>query len=315
MDEVKRLALDISSCDEVSRALKDESHPCHAVVKWQSDQWEPPILQIQNSSMHRPEAWTGDLTVAPMIFLSSNPSFNKKENFPNWNQNDWNPEEVIDFSVNRFSMEQTRKYGATESSIVIEKDRTIGFKGELSERVSHWRWVRQFASLVYDKDIADTSAISDYVMTEFVHCKSPHEEGVISALGKCKSMWLDRILSISPARLIFITGVKSGSDFANLYESDVPSTWGSWTDPQSSKGKGVWPRTEEHLAELTLKGQWTLEHQLKNTIELKVAGVMRHIVYIARPGGGGGLNTPWNHPDLVHPDLIKHWRSVAGIHQ
>jgi hypothetical protein len=54
-------------------------------------------------------------------------------------------------------------------------------------------------------------------MTEFVHCKSPHEEGVISALGKCKSMWLDRILSISPARLVFITGVKSGSDFANLY--------------------------------------------------------------------------------------------------
>ena len=90
MDEVAKLALDISSCGEVNNSLNDKSHPCHDVVKWQADQWEPPILQISNSKMHRPEAWTGDLGAAPMMFLSSNPSFNPKENFPNWNSDDWN---------------------------------------------------------------------------------------------------------------------------------------------------------------------------------------------------------------------------------
>lgn len=312
MDEVAKLALDISSCGEVSNALKDKNHPCHDVVKWQADQWEPPILQISNSKMHRPEAWTGDLSAAPMMFLSSNPSFNPKENFPNWNSDDWTTEEVIDFSVNRFSDQINRKYGATESTTLANKDRTIGFGDEISDRVPHWRWVRQFASLVHGKNVTDSSAIKDYVMTELVHCKSPHEEGVIRALGKCKSKWLERILTLSPAKLIFVTGVKSGADFANLYEKDVPSTWGSWTDPQSDKGKGSWPLKEEDLSRMLLNGEWTLEIQLRNTVEIEVAGIVRQIVYIARPGGGGGLCTPWNHPDLIHPELIQKWRKAIN---
>jgi len=55
MDEVTKLALDISSCSVVSKALTDGSHPCHEVVDWQSKQWNPQVLQITNSQMHRPE--------------------------------------------------------------------------------------------------------------------------------------------------------------------------------------------------------------------------------------------------------------------
>lgn len=313
MDEVAELALDISSCGEVNKALENENHPCHDVVKWQADQWEPPVLQITNSKMHRPEAWTGDLRTAPMMFLSSNPSFNPKENFPNWHSAEWKKEEIIDFAVNRFSEIPHRKFGATESSILAEKDRTIGFKGEVSERVPHWRWVRQFASLVYGKDISESSAVNDYVITELVHCKSPHEQGVIRALGMCKSKWLERILALSPAKLIFVAGVKSGADFANLYEHVVPSTWGSWVAPESSKGKGSWPLKETDLSRMISCGEWTLEHQLRNTVNIEIAGIVRQVVYIARPGGGGGLCTPWNHPDLIHPELIQKWRGAVSV--
>ena len=80
MDDAAKLALEISSCNEVANALSDASHPCHGVVSWQAKQWIPTITTIASSDMHRPEAWTGDITKAPIIFLSSNPSFNKHEN-------------------------------------------------------------------------------------------------------------------------------------------------------------------------------------------------------------------------------------------
>ena len=104
MDEARKLALEIGSCCEVPKALADESHPCHGVVKWQAEQWKPPILQIENSRMHRPEAWTGDIVNAPILFLSSNPSFNAEENYPNWKLGEWGIEKVEDFSVNRLSL-------------------------------------------------------------------------------------------------------------------------------------------------------------------------------------------------------------------
>lgn len=78
------LALEIASCTEVTSALNDKNHPCNGVVTWQSKQWVSTITTIGESPMLRPEAWTGDITKAPIIFLSSNPSFNSKENYPNW---------------------------------------------------------------------------------------------------------------------------------------------------------------------------------------------------------------------------------------
>lgn len=313
MDEYKKLALEISSCCEVSKALCDKTHPCSSVVNWQASQWDKSLLSIENSEMHRPEAWTGDLKIAPIIFLSSNPSFNKNENFPSWQSSDWKDEDIAIFGSERFTHDKNRKFGATESNIVSEKDRTIGFDGEISDRVSHWRWVRQFAALVHRKSVAETSAVNDYVMTELVHCKSPHEEGVIDALNKCKTTWLDKILNLSPAKLIFITGVKSGADFANLYSNSIPDTWGSWSKSKSNKGKGIWPLTETHLNEMVMKNQWSLDVQMKNSVEVEIAGVTRTVVYIARPGGGGGLCTPWNHPSLIHPKLVDYWREKAGI--
>lgn len=306
----RSLALEISSCREVSKALKSNSHPCHRVVDWQARQWHKEELSFQGSRMHRPEAWTGDLSVAPIIFLSSNPSFDKKENFPSWEKEKWSDGKVADFGVNRFSLDRTRGFGATESRIVDDQDRTVGLDGKLSKKVSHWQWVRKVAALILEKDLNETSAITDYVMTELVHCKSPHEQGVVQALEMCRQMWLSKILALSPARILVVAGVKAGKDFAKLHESIIPADWGSWAN--STQGRGRWPRNKMELNSLVKSGDWNLENQKKHSVEIEIAGLKRLVIYMARPGGGG-LCSPWANPNLIHPNLLKYWREKVGV--
>lgn len=308
LNEGHKLALGISSCSEVCKAAVDKSHPCHKVVNWQAKQWEPEVKDVFDSEMHRPEAWTGDLLNAPVIFLSSNPSFDKLENFPSWKIDSWNDEEVARFGAERFTTSKSRGFGATESLVESEKDRTIGLSGDVSKQVNHWKWVRQFAAMVYGKSVSETSAISDYVMTELVHCKSPHEEGVVEALSKCTQEWFGQIMSYSPAKLIFVAGVKSGKDFASQFSNQIPPTWGSWASNNQESGQGNWPKTKSQLDELVSSGNWDLNHQMSNSADVEIGGVTRTAIYIARPGGGG-LCAPWEHEQLIHPELIKYWRS------
>jgi hypothetical protein len=307
-DRSQALALAIASCEEVCVALDNGNHPCHSVVKWQAEKWEPKVNAVQGSKMHRPEPWTGDLASAPIIFLASNPSFGPDENFPSW-EGKWTEAMIADFGSHRFRNSFAEGYGASDGPTFQQADRYLDLHGEFSRNsVSHWQWVRRFASFVLDKDLDEVSAHSDYVMTELVHCKSPHEEGVNRAMGRCKDKWFDQIMAVSPAKLIFVAGVVAGKDFVDLYKKQIPSTWGSWSDSKSTKGKGSWPTKEQELQSMTASGQWSLDQQKLNSVDLEIAGMVRTVIYIARPGGGG-LCTPWNHPDLIHPQLLDYWRS------
>lgn len=307
-DRSQALALAIAACEEVCVALDNGNHPCHSVVKWQSEKWEPRVKSVQGSKMHRPEPWTGDLVSAPMIFLASNPSFGPDENFPSW-KDKWTDEMIADFGSHRFRNSFAEGYGASDGPTFQQADRYLDLHGEFSRSsVSHWQWVRRFASFVLDKDADDVSAHSDYVMTELVHCKSPHEEGVNRAMGRCKDKWFDQIMAISPAKLIFVAGVVAGKDFVDLYKNQIPSTWGSWSDSKSTKGKGSWPTKEQELHDMKASGRWSLEQQKLNSVDIEIAGTVRTVIYIARPGGGG-LCTPWNHSDLIHTQLLEYWRS------
>ena len=218
---VKALALNISSCSEVQNAISDTSHPCHKVVTWQAKQWLPEIKTIESSHMHRPEAWTGKLDLAPIMFLSSNPSFNAKENFPNWSKSEWNVERVIDFAVNRFTSDPKREYGATQCGELVNLDRTIEHDGAISaKRVRYWSWVRQLVGFILEKPEIEISAVSDYVMTEIVHCKSTYEEGVVDARKKCKDKYLDQVLKLSPAKIIFVVGKNAAQDMSSIFQEN-----------------------------------------------------------------------------------------------
>lgn len=297
------LALEIASCGELQSALDDVAHPCHGVVSWQAKQWLPPISKIEESEMHRPEAWTGDITKAQIMFLSSNPSFNSRENFPNWIARNWPVEKIVDFALNRFSSDSSRMYGATEFGPLNNFDRTVEKNGQHSKsRVAYWRWVRKLVSHILDKSESQVSAINDYVMTEIVHCKSTYEEGVVQARKKCKDKYLERILSISPAELIFIVGKNAALDMHSLFPEQFPDDW-------AEINGGFWPKTVRDFPLILKKGHWGYEVQARHSVQLEIGGKSRTVIYFAKPGGGGGLYAPWKNRELIHPELLNQWRS------
>jgi hypothetical protein len=309
-NKANALALQIAKCSDVCASISDSNHPCHQVVGWQAGQFSPKITEVLGSNLHRPEPWTGDLAKAKMIFLSSNPSFDPAENFPTWNDLAWPDKEISQFGAQRFVSNQERNFGASDSPHPEIRDRTIRRDGTLSKEVAHWRWVRQFASFAMDKPLEDTSAVSDYVMTELVHCKSSHEEGVIQALPHCTKKWFEKIMEISPAKIVFVTGAKAGDAMASVYSDSIPDNWGSWGNSRFGKGKGIWPRTGIELKELVEADLWGIDAQLRNSCRIDISGVSRLVVYIARPGGGGGINSPWNHKNLIHPQILEMWQQI-----
>ena len=304
--EINNLALAISSCNEVCLALRNENHPCYRVVNWQANKLGQKIEKIEESNMHRPEAWTGNLAVAPIIFLSSNPSFDVTENFPSWDRSLWSDKKIIDFAVNRFDANLDRGYGAVQSNSLDLQDRTIAIDKSLSKKVEYWMWVRKYVAFILGKELKNTSAIDDYVMTELVHCKSTNEEGVMQALQTCSQKWFEKIMVESPAKLLVVAGAKAGEAFAQIYHQQLPETWGSWSNSKVGKGNGFWPKSKSSLTSAVKQGQWNLEHQLKNAVEIQIGGKKRLVIFIARPNRGASIYAPWAHPDLLSSDYIKY---------
>jgi len=299
--EATRLALDISSCCEVSIALTDSTHPCHKVVDWQAKKWSPPVLQIETSRMHRPEAWTGDLSTAQIVFLASNPSFNSDESFPNWS-NMWSEDQIVDFATRRFVSEGERSFGAIDSG--PNRDKTYLESKELSEKsVAYWREIRGRVAELLGKDISQVSAHEDFVMTELVHCKSYEEIGVSEALGKCSSKFLHRIFELSPASHIVVMGKKPAQQLIKLFP-EIPNTWGFWKLENDST-RGFWPKKTE--ISLAIKdGRWSPSEQRKHTVELSIGGKIRQVIWLPRPNSSfpRTLNEP-----LISPELLAYWRS------
>lgn len=304
----KNLALAIASCSDVCDSLLDSTHPCHKVVAWQANQFQPAIAKVIGSQLQRPEPWTGDLGTAKIMFLSSNPSFNPEENFPNWNQEQWSQENISLFGAERFTKSRDRLFGAIDSPDKSTRDRTIGVDGNLSKEVKHWRWVRRYTAFVLEKDISETSAISDYVMTELVHCKSFDEFGVMQALSHCSLKWFERIMDISPANLIFVGGKPAALAFVEMFKEQVPSHWGPWQNVGLEKEKGVFPKSVNHFRNLIGSKKWGVEEQKRNMCMVEMGGRPRLVVYIARPGGHG-LTAPWKHTELVHDEILQIWRA------
>ena len=300
----EELALKISSCEEVCNAFDNQKLPCHKVVNWQKEKLGN-VDEVTGSIMHRPEAWTGNLEMAKVLVLASNPSFDKNEHFPDWSSN-WCSEQIIDFAANRFGS-KNRTYGAVDGPLIGDADKTIGKKGELSKsRVKYWKHVRALVAAILDKPENETSAITDYVMTELVHCKSENEIGVPKALDKCADKWFEKILEISPARLILVLGGKPARHLTKIYP-EIPNDWGRWSNDKNDKGKGAWPRTRNDLDILIKENKWTIENQLRNYTKLNISGSERLVVFLGRPGGGD-LCSIREHSDLVNPQVLQEWR-------
>ena len=145
----RALLLEIARCGVVPDCFRPEGaeHPCAPIVRWQG------APRLENQQV--PEPWNGQIDRAPILFISSNPSFNPGEDYPLWLGG--NDDDVNSFFTDRF-------------------DHATGHWPPF------WNSMRKLARELLEDEVRPGI---DFASTEVVHCKSPNEQGVRSALLHC----------------------------------------------------------------------------------------------------------------------------------
>ncbi len=179
------LLLSVTQCPELSRAKRDGSHPCAKIVGVQ-----------QGDLRHLPEPWSGHIDAAPILFLSSNPSIDAKEDFPTAS---WDSGDIADYFNRRFE---------PRAGYVTDKQ----YRG-----VRFWSSVRVRAG-----EILGRAAVPgrDFALTELVHCKSKNEIGVSDALPLCSRHWLSPVIEHSAAQVVVLLGSRARDVCVRLWELD-----------------------------------------------------------------------------------------------
>ena len=180
------LLLEIARCPNVSTCFRDPqtTHPCSNIVASQ----QAASLDVY----HVPEPWNGQIERAPLLFISSNPSFNKKEEFP---LQSWDDSSITDYFTHRFG--GGRKLWVKKGTIGLLPD------GTYAKPTLFWRAVKQRAKELLERPVKPGV---DYALTEVVHCKSRRQKGVDEALNECSQRYLKRTIEISGAGVIVVLG-------------------------------------------------------------------------------------------------------------
>ncbi len=197
----RELLVEIAHCPIVKSIRSGEcpiSSPCKKIVGSQT-----------SASFQLPEPWSGQINAAPILFVSSNPSIDELEQYPD---ESWEPERTVDFFNNRFSSAA----GWTEDGIyALRRD------GSRSPWVRFWASSRRRASEILERKKNNILPGIDFALTEVVHCKSRNEDGVEEALDFCSERYLERILSISAAKILIVYGKRAESAIRRCFGSSL----------------------------------------------------------------------------------------------
>jgi uracil-DNA glycosylase len=197
----KGLLLEIARCPNVLVCFEnpEEQHPCSNIV---SSQRATGLGDFQV-----PEPWNGLIGQAPLLFISSNPSYNRKEDFPLWS---WDDKSIEDYFHHRF-------WGGRRLWV---KNGVQGLlrNGTYSEPTPFWEAVKQRAIELFERSVQPGE---DYALTEVVHCKSRRQKGVDDALEECSQRYLRRVIEMSGARVICILGAIARGATKGLF--DIPA--------------------------------------------------------------------------------------------
>lgn len=196
----RNLALCIARCPNIERALKDASHPCRRVVVSQACSMDE--FQV-------PEPWSGHLTSAPLLFVSSNPGFGLGPHYPTIH---WPDDAITDYFSNRF--------GGGLREWIRNGNRALLVDGSFGKPVAFWNSVRRRAFELYERKVAPGR---DYALTEVVHCKSPNEKhGVADASVECSNRYLVHVIAASAAKVIVGLGDIAERQIRRLFGIDEP---------------------------------------------------------------------------------------------
>jgi hypothetical protein len=143
------------------------------------------------------------------LFISSNPSIDDLEEYPD---RFWGSDRIIDFFNNRFTSDAV---WVRDGLYALRRD------GSRSPWVRFWAAARSRASEVLDKSREQIVPGIDFALTEVVHCKSRKEEGVREAQMCCAERYLERVLSLSPAKVIIVYGKRAENAIRNYFSAKM----------------------------------------------------------------------------------------------
>jgi uracil-DNA glycosylase len=240
------LLLEIARCPLVTLNVVEEipTHPCHDVVtaQWphttafdRPDRWK--------AEHHLPTPWVGHLEAAPLLFVSSNPALASErqrerpldadfapplERIGNHTSDahpslrhglsqpkpQWKDDELVD----RFS-------AAFDVWMVDGQAAVRDESGEAGKVTDFWRGTRELADAFFG---GRASPGRDYALTEVVHCPSKKERGVRKAALTCGVLYLERVVALSPARVVVVLGDEARNAVRRVFAYPEP---GRVSDP------------------------------------------------------------------------------------
>ena len=189
MDEgTRQLALEIARCPVIAAVLAGTASPCSDVVNFQN-------RDARNRWLAEP--WSGHLERAPILFLSSNP-------------NSGEPDEAIKAGDLVTSSDDEEILHSFDDAFeagpwigIYEGTHLRSADGAIGKHVAYWASCKRRASELLGRPAVPGC---DYALTEVVHCGSQHEIGVRTAGAECVPRYLDRVMSVSPARVVVVVG-------------------------------------------------------------------------------------------------------------
>ena len=179
----------VSRCRNVRICLDTaQPHPCRAIVEY----------QVKNrgvtsyNDFQVPEPWVGQIDIAPILFVASNPSIGDDDH-----ASGTTPDDVIWESHHL-------AHGGGRRQYILDGIRTMTPDGTPIKAVRYWSGALARArELIPDRPVMPGR---DYALTEIVHCKSPHEIGIGEAAQTCADMHMENVMSVAAARVVIAVG-------------------------------------------------------------------------------------------------------------
>lgn len=247
------LADEITRCPIVAAALRGEETPCHEVISW---------LGFRTGPRYMPEAWTGHLTAAPILFISSNPGAGDF-------QEPVQPDEALTSESSQEDIFRSMDSAFDDGQVpgIIDGTRIVNSRGRPYEgHVRYWIWNKRIARELLGRDPVPGK---DYALTEVVHCGSKGEFGVWKALETCSGLYLKHVLELSPAKVLIVAGDKALWAFDHELGVTVQGhVWG----PGKLLGQTRWVLAVPHP---NRRGPlWGLDPYIEEEIRVQIRGLL-----------------------------------------
>jgi hypothetical protein len=200
----RELAVEIMRCPILSACLKEDGYQlaCYDVAVGpggpHQGQWVP-------------DPWVGHLTEAPLLFVSSSTA--------GGGDAITDPDELSVASPDQDLLDwEDGGFDEGQRPGIAEGVRLVNSHGVRGKSVRYWEWARARAEEVLPQPVEPGVG---YALTEVVHCSSTGEQPVRSALRTCATLYLERVLAASPAKVVVLVGSVARFAFSEHLHRDV----------------------------------------------------------------------------------------------